>query len=184
MRISQLSRYTFKVTLTRQDVKRMDPEFDVSDKQSYTGVFISSLIDIIEKSMNAKITRSKLFVEVFEDTSGGCVVYICSNEAFSKSDVEKLNPGHEIVFSLNFKMLCALAKALKKAKIEAFSSLYYLSDYRLVLKIKKADEQCKALSRLISIYHASSQTSDILFTAEHYKLLCGENAVEKILSVV
>ncbi len=186
MRISQLSRYTFKVMLTRQDMIRMDPEFEIFDKKDENAKrFISSLIDIIEKSMNTKIARKKLFVEIFEDAIGGCVVYICSNESLagSKSITDDLSIN--VVFSLDFKKLCEISSALKKIDLRnILSELYYSGDYRLILKIEKADEHFKALDRLISVYRGSSQISDILFTKEHYKLLCESCAIEKVLSVI
>ncbi len=186
MRISQLSRYTFKVMLTRQDMIRMDPEFEISDKKDAgTKRFISSLIDIIEKSMNTKISKRKLFVEIFEDTAGGCVVYICSSESFITDEKLTDNYGRGIVFSLNFKKLCEISSSLKKIGLKDIcSELYYSGDYRLIIEIKKADERFKTLSRLISMYHGSSQISDILFTKEHYKLLCDNGAIEKILNVI
>lgn len=186
MRISQLSRYTFKVMLTKQDIARMDPDFEISGKKDDSAKrFISRLIDIIERSMNTKISRRKLFVEIFEDTLGGCVVYICSNESFSNDESTALDHSREAVFSLDYKKLCEISSALKKIGLKDISSeLYYSGDYRLIVAIKKADEHFKALSRLISVYHGSSQTSDILFTKEHYKLLCGNEAIEKVLSVI
>lgn len=186
MRISQLSRYTFKVMLTRQDMIRMDPDFEISDKKDDSAKrFISSLIDIIEKSMNTKISRRKLFVEIFEDTVGGCVVYICSNESFAKEENPTDNHSREIVFSLDFKKLCEISSALKRIGLKDIcSELYYSGNYRLILGINKADERFKTLSRLISMYHGSSQTIDILFTKEHYNILCDNGAIEKVLSVI
>ena len=186
MRISQLSRYTFKVMLTKQDIIRMDPEFEISDKKDDSAKkFISRLIDIIEKSMNTKIARRKLFVEIFEDTVGGYVVYICSNESFTKEESLSDDHSREIVFSLDFKKLCKISSAVKKFGLkDVCSKLYYSGDYRLILEINKADEHFKALGRLISMYHGSSQTSDILFTKEHYQLLCDNGAIEKVLSVI
>lgn len=186
MRISQLSRYTFKVMLTKQDMTRMDPEFRISDKNDdSTKKFISSLLGIIEKSMNTKISKRKLFVEIFEDTIGGCVVYICANESFESQDSTSNDQNFKTVLSLNFEKLCEISSSLKKIGLKDIcSKLYYKKDYRLILQINKADERFNAFSRLINMYHGSSRKIDILFTTEHYKLLCSDNAVEKVLSVI
>ncbi len=186
MRISQLSRYTFKVILTKQDMTRMDPEFCISDRNDdTTKKFISSLLDIIEKSMNTKISKRKLFVEIFEDTVGGCVVYICANESFESQDSASNDESFETVVSLNFEKLCDFSSSLKKIGLKDIcSKLYYNKDYRLILQINKADERFNALSRLVTMYHGSSRTIDILFTKEHYKLLCSDNAVEKVLNII
>lgn len=164
----------------------MDPEFEISEKKDDSAKrFISSLIDIIEKSMNTKISRRKLFVEIFEDTVGGCVVYICSNESFAKEENLSDDHSRKIIFSLDFKRLCEISSAIKKFGLKDIcSELYYAGDYRLILEINKADERLKTLGRLISMYHGSSQTVDILFTKEHYKLLCNNGAIEKVLNVI
>lgn len=185
MRISKLSKYTFKVMLTPDDVLKLGASIELIDKQSYAAKkFISQLIDIIEHSMKVKISKSKLFVEVFEEPMGGCVVYLCGNEELI-TDTQKGEPYEKTaVFSLEFKQLLPFAKSAKKLSLDkAESSLYYQNGYRLILRQNKKADEAYAFGRLLSKYQGSYHKSDIIYTQEHFTLLCKNNAIDKILSI-
>lgn len=180
MRISKLSKYTFKVILTKEDIQRLNVNAGyLSRGDDSTKLLISRLVDIIERSLGIKISKTKLFVEVFEDENDGCIVYLCGSEELAPSD----DNITEAVFSLSFDKLFDLSKKLLKTGEEYSSSLYYDNGYRLIVTFKKSPSDLPmAISRLIKKYGASYRTVDILFTKEHFSPLCENGAVEKILS--
>ncbi len=183
MRISKLSKYTFKVMLTPDDILKLGADIELIDNKGYAAKkFISQIIDIIERSMKVKISKSKLFVEVFEEPMGGCVVYLCGNEELITDSRQNEIEDKTAVFSLDFKQLLSFAKSAKKLHLDkAESSLYFNNGYRIILRQHKKADDAFAFGRLLSKYHGSYNKIDILSTEEHFTLLCKNNAIDKIL---
>ncbi len=184
MRITKLSKYTFKIELSADDMSKLGTDIALIDNKSYGAKkFISRLIDIIERSMQVRISRSKLFVEVFEEPPGGCVVYLCGNEELI-TDSTGSDEEHTVVFELTFNELFRFAKRASKLHLnKADSSLYFDGNYRIIIKQNKKADEAYELKRLLSEYHGSYNKIDIIFTEEHYTAICKNNAIDKILRI-
>ncbi len=184
LRILRISGETIKIVLSQNDLKMLEIDFSKCDKNSPEAKkLVDILINILKRSGFYDL-GNKIYVEIFEEFTGGCVVFITKKENNKPQKESSAKSVFEVMFQTNsINELIKLSVDLKK-RIGTFinSSLLYFSDnnYRLLITFPKSylKQAAKALKKIKC--RISNDRLVIEQTKEHYSLLINSNALNKI----
>ncbi len=184
MRIIRVSNNTIKIVLTQNDLVMLEIDFSKCDRNSPEAKkLVDILLNILKRSGFYDL-GSKIYVEIFEEFTGGCVVYITKKETYKKSDKNNSHLMFNVMFQTDsVKDLIDLSSSLKNGiGIIIKSSILYYSDniYRLLISFPKSYlKQASKTLKKIKCY-SSNDRLIIEQTKEHYDLLIKSNALNKI----
>lgn len=159
----------------------LDVDFSKCDRNSPEAKkLVDILIGILKKSGFYDL-GNKIYVEIFEEFTGGCVVYI------TKKENQKPKGSHsmfEVMFQTdNINELIKLCSNLKDSiGVIIKSSFLYYSDntYRLLISFPKT--HLKQAAKTIKKTKCCTSNDKLVIeqTKEHYDLLINSNALDKI----
>lgn len=194
MKIDILSHSTLKLTLSSHDMKE-----NMLCCESFTaqgGNFRRVLSGLIEKESSSKnavlayelLEESKLLVEAFPTSEGGCMVYLSSLNRGNRSKTRKKQlldkelPASPLIFetdsSENLGELCRCLASEKQKGMDFSSSLFTAQRlYRLALVPLN---MCgNRLKRIMKEYgEVITDELAAAYTQEHFSLIAEEGAVE------
>lgn len=184
LRIIRISNNTIKIVLTMGDLKMLEIDFSKCDRNSPEAKKLVDILLSILKRSGYYDLGSKIYVEIFEEFTGGCVVYITKKE--KRKNTSKSNPHQllEVMFQTDsIKELIELSSELKKTagNIIKSSFLYYSDNvYRLLVSFPK--EYLKQAAKEIKKIKCCTSNDQLVIenTKEHYDLLIKSNALNKI----
>lgn len=184
LRIIRISNNTIKIALTQNDLVMLEIDFSKCDRNSPEAKkLVNILLNILKRSGIYDI-GNKIYVEIFEEFTGGCVVYITRKENDKKSGKDNSHLMYYIMFQTDsIKELIDLSSRLKnEIGIIIKSSVLYFSDniYRLLISFPKSyiRQAAKSLKKIKCF--SSNDRLVIEQTKEHYDLLINSNALNKI----
>ena len=184
MRIIRISNNTIKIALTQNDLVMLEIDFSKCDRNSPEAKkLVNILLNILKRSGIYDI-GNKIYVEIFEEFTGGCVVYITRKENYKKSGKDNSHLMYHVMFQTDsIKELIDLSSRLKnEIGIIIKSSVLYFSDniYRLLISFPKSyiRQAAKSLKKIKC--YSSNDRLVIEQTKEHYDLLINSNALSKI----
>ncbi len=184
LRIIRISDNTIKIALTQNDLTMLDIDFSKCDRNSPEAKrLVDILISLLKRSGFYDI-GNKIYVEIFEEFTGGCIVYITKKESCKKTDINNSEFLFEIMFQTDsVKELINLSSRLKNSMgIIIKSSILYYSDniYRLIISFSKT--HIKQAARALKKVKCRSSNDRLIIeqTKEHYDLLINSNALNKI----
>lgn len=184
MRIVRISNNTIKIVLSKNDLVMLEIDFSKCDRNSPEAKkLVNILLNILKRSGFYDL-GNKIYVEIFEEFTGGCVVYITKKDNNKAIDNDNPRLMLEIIFQTdNIKELIELSSRLNSGiGIIIKSSLLYYSNniYRLLISFPKAYlKQAVKTIKKIKCY-SSNDRLIIEQTKEHYDLLINSNALNKI----
>lgn len=184
LRIVRISNTTIKIVLSQNDLVMLEIDFSKCDQNSPEAKkLVDILLNILKRNGFYDI-GNKIYVEIFEEFTGGCVVYITKKDSNKKSDNEISATQFEVIFQTDsIKELIELSSKLKRGiGIIIKSSILYYSDniYRLLISFPKTYiKQAVKVIKKIKCY-SSNDRLIIEQTKEHYDLLINSNALVKI----
>lgn len=188
MRIVRISDKTLKIVLTQPDLKMLDIDFTKCDRNSPEAKkLVNMLISILKRSGFYDL-GNKIYVEIFEEFTGGCVVYITKKENQKKRSINNSYPVFEIMFQTDsISELIQLSSNLKNGiGIIVKSSFLYFSDnvYRLLISLPKT--HLKQAAKTIKTIRCYTSNDELVIqqTKEHYDLLINSNALNKISELI
>lgn len=181
LRIIRISNNTIKIVLTQSDLKMLEIDFSKCDRNSPEAKKLVDVLLSILKGSGLYDLGSKIYVEIFEEFTGGCVVYITKSEKKKRKDSYSM---FEVLFQTNsINELIELSSNLKSGiGVIINSSFLYYSDstYRLLISFPKSYlKQAAKVIKKIKCY-TSNDKLVIEQTKEHYDLLINSNALNKI----
>lgn len=181
LRIIRISNNTIKIVLTQSDLKMLEIDFSKCDRNSPEAKKLVDVLLSILKRSGLYDLGSKIYVEIFEEFTGGCVVYITKGEKKKRKDSYSM---FEVLFQTNsINELIELSSNLKSGiGVIINSSFLYYSDstYRLLISFPKSYlKQAAKVIKKIKCY-TSNDKLVIEQTKEHYDLLINSNALNKI----
>lgn len=181
LRIIRISNNTIKIVLTQSDLKMLEIDFSKCDRNSPEAKKLVDVLLSILKGSGLYDLGSKIYVEIFEEFTGGCVVYITKSEKKKRKNSYSM---FEVLFQTNsINELIELSSNLKSGigAIINSSFLYYSdSTYRLLISFPKSYlKQAAKVIKKIKCY-TSNDKLVIEQTKEHYDLLINSNALNKI----
>jgi len=212
MQIDVLSQNTLKLTLSRLDMFDLDINYEsLSGKNPDTKRLLSNVLSTVklDKSAGVDFSGERLFVEAFPRPDGGCMLYIsCLTDenaqrrapsspvksrvhreqpAPVKSGLRRKKPILCRFSSINMLSgaCCALAKQIERDRVSTGSELYGDGkEFRLF--VTGEGGEASALIAIILREYGEIVGGDYesAVTKEHYKLIIGENAVEKLSQVL
>ena len=205
MQIDVLSQNTLKLTLSRLDMFDLDIKYEsLSGKNPDTKRLLSHVLRTVklDKSAGVDFSGERLFVEAFPRPDGGCMLYISSlteerervHSFAPEKKVVRLTAKTSAVKPKSEKMLCRfdsikdldgacknLSWQSEHGRLELESVLFgNSSEYRLLL----CGNNKKLISAVVSEFGEVLPEHEIDFTSEHYKIIVGENAIEKMSEVL
>lgn len=182
LRIIRISNNTIKIVLTQQDLIMLEIDFSKCDRNSpESKKLVDILLNLLRRSGFYDI-GSKIFVEIFEEFTGGCVVYITKKNNY-KPNSESSSLLDVMFQTDSVKDLIELCSILESSiGIFIRSSILYYSDniYRLLISFPKT--HIKQAARTIKKLKCYSSNDRLVIeqTKEHYNLLINSNALNKI----
>lgn len=182
LRIIRISNNTIKIVLTQQDLIMLEIDFSKCDRNSpESKKLVDILLNLLRRSGFYDI-GSKIFVEIFEEFTGGCVVYITKKNNY-KPNSESSSLLDVMFQTDSVKELIELCSVLESSiGIFIRSSILYYSDniYRLLISFPKT--HIKQAARTIKKLKCYSSNDRLVIeqTKEHYNLLINSNALNKI----
>ena len=182
LRIIRISNNTIKIVLTQQDLIMLEIDFSKCDRNSpESKKLVDILLNLLRRSGFYDI-GSKIFVEIFEEFTGGCVVYITKKNNY-KPNSESSSLLDVMFQTDSVKELIELCSMLESSiGIFIRSSILYYSDniYRLLISFPKT--HIKQAARTIKKLKCYSSNDRLVIeqTKEHYNLLINSNALNKI----
>ncbi len=182
LRIIRISNNTIKIVLTQQDLIMLEIDFSKCDRNSpESKKLVDILLNLLRRSGFYDI-GSKIFVEIFEEFTGGCVVYITKKNNY-KPNSESSSLLDVMFQTDSVKELIELCSMLESSiGIFIRSSILYYSDniYRLLISFPKT--HIKQVARTIKKLKCYSSNDRLVIaqTKEHYNLLINSNALNKI----
>lgn len=188
LRIVRISDKTLKIVLAQTDLKMLDIDFSKCDRNSPEAKkLVDMLISILKRSGFYDL-GNKIYAEIFEEFTGGCVVYITKKENQKKRSKNNSYPVFEIMFQTDdINELIQLSSHLKNGiGIIVKSSFLYFSDnlYRLLISLPKTHlKQAAKTIKTIKCYTSNDELV-IQQTKEHYDLLINSNALNKISELI
>lgn len=184
LRIVRISNNTIKIVLTQSDLKMLDIDFSKCDRNSPEAKkLVDTLLNILKRSGFYDL-GNKIYVEIFEEFTGGCLVYITKKEKRKIHEKNNSLPIFEIMFQTNnINELINLSSNLKSGIgfIVKSSFLYYSDNiYRLLISLPKT--YLKQAAKEIKKIKCYTSNDELLIeqTKEHYDLLIKSNALNKI----
>ena len=184
LRIIRISDNTIKIVLTKNDLIMLEIDFSKCDRNSPEAKkLVDILLNLLKKSGFYDI-GNKIYVEIFEEFTGGCVVYITKKDSHKKANGSNPEAHFYIIFQTSsIKELISLCSKLKNEIGKSIkSSVLYYSDniYRLLISLPKAHlkQAAKTLKKVKCF--SSNDRLIIEQTKEHYDLLINSNAHDKI----
>lgn len=210
MQIDVLSQNTLKLTLSRLDMFDLDINYEsLSGKNPDTKRLLSNVLSTVklDKSAGVDFSGERLFVEAFPRPDGGCMLYIsCLTDENAQKRPQpapvKANrlhreqqPAKNAPSRRKKTLLCrfasvnllsgacaALAKQIERERVNPGSELYGDgNEYRLFI----TGEDSALISIILREYgEIIGDDYENAVTKEHYKLIIGENAVEKLSQVL
>jgi len=211
MQIDVLSQNTLKLTLSRLDMFDLDLNYEsLSGKNPDTKRLLSNVLSTVklDKSAGVDFSGERLFVEAFPRPDGGCMLYIsCLTEENAPRKPEKVQtavkshriqpgtiknvgqPRRKKTLLCKFSSInelrgacAALHSQIESGRMNPESTLYADgSEYRLFVKA----EDSALVSMLLREYgELISDDYETAVTAEHYKLIVSENAVQTLTAVL
>ncbi len=184
LRIVRISTNTIKIALSQNDLTMLEIDFSKCDRNSPEAKkLVDILLNILKRSGFYDI-GNKIYVEIFEEFTGGCIVYITKKDYYKKSYKENSHMVLDVMFQTDsIKELIELSSMLKNEMgLIIKSSVLYYSDniYRLMISFPKAYiKQTAKILKKIKCY-SSNDRLIIEQTKEHYDLLINSNALSKI----
>lgn len=184
LRIVRISNNTIKIMLSYNDLIMLEIDFSKCDKNSPEAKkLVDILLNILKRSGFYDI-GNKIYVEIFEEFTGGCVVYITQKDNRKKYNKEHSHMMLDVIFQTDsIKELIELSSRLKNEMsfIIKSSVLYYTDNiYRLLISFPKTYiKQAAKIIKKIKCY-SSNDRLIIEQTKEHYDLLINSNALSKI----
>lgn len=184
LRIVRISTNTIKIALSQSDLTMLEIDFSKCDRNSPEAKkLVDILLNILKRSGFYDI-GNKIYVEIFEEFTGGCIVYITKKDYYKKSYKESSHMVLDVMFQTDsIKELIELSSMLKNEMgLIIKSSVLYYSDniYRLMISFPKAYiKQTAKILKKIKCY-SSNDRLIIEQTKEHYDLLINSNALSKI----
>ncbi|MCI5751873.1 MAG: adaptor protein MecA [Oscillospiraceae bacterium] len=154
MHIELISRSTVKITLTFSDLESFGLNYDMIQTESpETRELISDIINRLFLIKDIDLSREKLYIEVFSDKTGGCLMYISGarGKDLTESEVEPLPEERTEVIYLcrSIDELLDSAREIKAlfGRNIASSSLYYSDEYFCLIISVSQDSCCKPIKR-------------------------------------
>jgi len=212
MQIDVLSQNTLKLTLSRHDMFDLDINYEsLSGKNPDTKRLLSNVLSTVklDKSAGVDFSGERLFVEAFPRPDGGCMLYI---SCLTDEGEKKANPGKTHRFhgvrpapvtqtrNCRFKktQLCrfagvselggacaAIAYLIGTGRLKAESALYGDgSEYRLFVTAGDNEQHELAAMLLREYGEIIDDDYETAATAEHFSLIVGENAAERLNAVL
>lgn len=184
LRIIRISNNTIKIVLTQNDLIMLEIDFSKCDRNSPEAKkLVDILLNLLKRSGFYDI-GNKIYVEIFEEFTGGCVVYITKKDSYKKTNRNNSEFLFDVMFQTDsIKELINLSSRLKKGLgIIIKSSMLYYSDniYRLLISFPKTHiKQAAKILKKVKC-HSSNDRLIIEQTKEHYDLLINSNALNKI----
>ena len=176
MKIIVISETTVKISLTKEELSKLDLNFDSLSEDSYKAKLFFSVI----LSATGFVNFKNAFVEVFDLRDEGCVIYISKIP-----DKHIMTAAFVTIETKKPEQLLHYAKKLVGLfKNSLNSSLYNHGDsYRLVVKYsgKPDSELKKFISNKFVRVSFDRLTAEL--TCEHsevWKILISQNALEKL----
>lgn len=193
MQYDSLSRHTVKITLSEEELKEYSLCADtLSSRTVETKRNLARLLKRMKLFSGYKAER--LFLEAFPRAGGGCVLYVSSlGERGCDRPADRAAPYAEaggVPVEQRFEVMCAVGELSLLIRLcagiaclcaEADTRVYAFEDgsYRLVLSGKK--REAETAKRFMNEYgEAVTDFLRIRSAAERGRLICGENAAERI----
>ncbi len=189
MDFTYINSRNLKISLTKEDLlkNRLDTEkLDYSNTK--TKRFIWELLDIAYSKTGFDAGAEKIHIKLFPSADGGCELFV------TKDEHKCTLPDHSygVICTVddceNLYMLCA---RLKSCGYRGKSSLYSAENLFILIctniprlpSYTQVPKDCAAVnSDLLAEYGKVCTLNDITmaYVTEHYKLICADNAVQKI----
>ncbi len=192
MHIELISKSAVKITLTGTELSSYSLEFDLIDSGSpETRRLLSDVLDRLLLTKNIDLSDEKLYIEVFPEKSGGCLMYISNSKGGSlfSREPDSAEDIIELVFSCRTipeLISRAVFLDLRIGEYIRTGSLYYSdSSFELIAGLERK-ELIKALKRLQDCSDAViSGGSGIraAYIREHCTPLLEENAVKRLTAL-
>ncbi|MGN0696020.1 MAG: adaptor protein MecA, partial [Oscillospiraceae bacterium] len=136
MHIELISKSTVKISLTASDLDSYGLNYDMIQTESpETRTLISDIINRLLLIKDIDLSREKLYIEVFSDKAGGCLMYISGARGKNLTESEIVPFPEDCAEVLYF---CRSIDELVRAAVEVkslfgrsvtASSLYYSDEY-------------------------------------------------------
>ena len=142
LRIVRISNNTIKIALSQKDLVMLEIDFSKCEQNSPEAKkLVDILLDILKRNGFYDI-GNRIYVEIFEEFTSGCVVYITKKEAYKKSSNDTSQMLYEVIFQTSsINELIKLSSSLNSdIGMMIKSSVLYYSDniYRLLLSFQKS----------------------------------------------
>lgn len=188
-KFEKIDEQTIKIVLTVKDMSDYDLTYEQMDyNDQTTRKAILKIIQKIQGKTGVSVESSKLFIETFPSTDGGCIMYInllTPAEEQSYPQKRKQSFDTPLIFEVNtIDTVVDMAKRLfKKQNHLIINSALYLFENRYHLFIYS---YCRMEKRIITIaeeYGTYLGKGAVLaaVTREHAKEITSDHAIETLL---
>lgn len=186
MHIELISKSTVKITLSATELDSYGLNYDmIQTESSETRCLISEIIDRLLLIKDIDLSREKLYIEVFSDKLGGCLMYISGARGKNLTETETgtfpENAAEAVYFCRSISELIDSARDIKMKlgrNVKA-SSLYYSDDdFCLIIAIDN-DFLLKSMKQPCDSNAAGSHIR-AAHIREHCTPVLEEKAVERL----
>lgn len=186
MHIELISKSTVKITLTASDLDSYSLNYDMIQTESpETRKLISDIINRLLLIKDIDLSREKLYIEVFSDKAGGCLMYISGARGKNLTESEVMPLSEDCTEVIYFcRSIDELVRSAVEAKAlfgrnAAASSLYYSDEYFCLIISAVQDSRFKSVKHSDDAGTARSMIH-AAYIREHCTPVLEENAVERL----
>ena len=188
-KFEKIDEQTIKIVLSLKDMSDYDLTYEQMDYNDLaTRKAILKIIQKIQGKTGVSVESSKLFIETFPNTDGGCIMYINllnPSEELGFPQKERQSFDTPLIFEINnIDLVVAAAKRLfKKQNHLIINSSLYLLGQKYHLLIYSYCRMEKRILRMTEEYGSYLGKGAILaaVTKEHAKEIVSDHAIETIL---
>ena len=184
MNVMKIGSDSIKISLTEKEVRLYHINEDTSEQDSKSNLI--SILLLAKEKINFKLAGEKIIAEIFSTQGGGCEIFLSSVEVDEKlyrernSSQEVIKKQRQSLYAFSFdsldKLLC-VTQRLKDIQYDGESSVYYDEErekYFIILE----DVSVKDLKYAFLLEYARAlKASASTYIKEHYKCICGKNAI-------
>ena len=189
MELLLISDNKIKISLTRHELDSYGITCDNIDyDNTETRRVFWTLLDEVNRKVGFDAAKSRIFIQIYPDRSGGCEIYVSKikGESISppplaidvkKADDKPLSDTFEFFSFDSVECLLSVCRRLKNIKYTGLSSAYSDDRKRFYLKL----ENRSGLLHFITEFGVRHTSKSIAFyIEEHCTEICSGNAVEKL----
>ena len=185
MNVMKIGSDSIKISLSEKEAKLYHINEETSDQESKNNLV--SVLLVAKEKINFKLAGEKIVAEIFSTQGGGCEIFLSCVEVGDRLYKDR-NPSQDVskkqkqilnAFSFDsLEKLLTVAKRLNDINYDGESSVYYDEDkskYFFILE----DVSTRELKYTFLLEYAKSmKLSACTYIKEHYKCLCGKDAVK------